>query len=682
MNTEICSVLLGLMLLVGSARSYAATPGADASTDRTLSPYFFVHSEDPEHDRLPLKDTDVDVHIAGVIAQVRVTQHYRNEGRHALEAEYVFPGSTRAAVYGLSMTIGERRVVAKIREKQKARAEYRAAKAQGRSAALLEQHRPNLFQMHVANILPGDDIKVELVYTEMLVPTDSVYQFVFPTVVGPRYAKGSVADSETEPGTHWQHSPYLQVGEAPTSAFHLKALLNTGIAIQEIGSPSHRVGIRYLNNHRAEIALADGANGTDQANNRDFILNYRLAGNAVESGLLLYQGGDENFFVAMVQPPARPKPAQIPPRDYLFVVDVSGSMYGFPLDTAKVLLHDLVQHLRPTDSFNVMLFAGGNALLAEHSLPATADNIDKALAFIDRQRGGGGTELLPALKRAFAMPADADRARSIVVVTDGYVDVETETFELIRKNLNRANLFAFGIGSAVNRLLIEGMARVGQGEPFVVTQPREAAARADAFRKYIQAPVLTHVQLDVKGLDAYDIEPAAIPDVLASRPVVVQGKWRGERRGTLSITGLTGEGAFKQSFDLATVQSSDDNAALRYLWARSRIARLADYQRVDNSPDRVNEITQLGLKYNLLTAYTSFIAVDQRVRNANPADANTVKQPLPMPAGVSNLAVGGQVPTTPEPETWLLLSVAAGAAAWARRRQAKGSVSRKDRHAC
>jgi Ca-activated chloride channel family protein len=259
-----------------------------------------------------------------------------------------------------------------------------------------------------------------------------------------------------------------------------------------------------------------------------------------------------------------------------------------------------------------------------------------------------------------------------VVVTDGYVDVETETFELIRKNLNHANLFAFGIGTAVNRLLIEGMARVGQGEPFVVTKPQEAEARAEAFRKYIQAPVLTHVKLNVEGLDAYDIEPVTIPDVLASRPVIVQGKWRGAAKGTITITGLTGEGGFKQSFDLATVKPSDDNAALRYLWARSRIARLADYQRVDNKPDRVKEITALGLKYNLLTAYTSFIAVDQRVRNANPGDMTAVKQPLPLPAGVSNFAVGGQVPTTPEPETWLLLSVAAGAAAWARRRRTGG----------
>src|SRR6185312_11989825 len=143
-------------------------------------PYFFVHSDDPKVDALPLKDTQVEIAIAGVIADVKVTQRYRNDGKRPIEAEYVFPGSTRAAVYGLTMTIGERRVVAKIREKQKARADYQAAKRQGKSAALLEQHRPNVFKMNVANILPGDDIAVELQYTELILPTDSIYEFVFP----------------------------------------------------------------------------------------------------------------------------------------------------------------------------------------------------------------------------------------------------------------------------------------------------------------------------------------------------------------------------------------------------------------------------------------------------------------------------------------------------------------------
>jgi len=175
------TALAGMPALAGAQEA-----GGEDSADRTLSPYFFVHG-DGATEQLPLKATDVKVSIAGVIADVKVTQRYRNDGSTPIEAEYVFPGSTRAAVHALTMTIGERRVVAQIREKKQARIEYDAAKSAGKSAALLEQHRPNVFKMSVANIMPGDVVDVELEYTELVVPTNSIYEFVYPTVVGPRY---------------------------------------------------------------------------------------------------------------------------------------------------------------------------------------------------------------------------------------------------------------------------------------------------------------------------------------------------------------------------------------------------------------------------------------------------------------------------------------------------------------
>jgi Ca-activated chloride channel family protein len=633
--------------------------------DKTLAPYFFVHSDDPNTDRLPLKSTEVEATASGVIADVLVRQTYKNEGTRAIEAQYVFPGSTRAAVYGLTLHVGERTIEARIREKQQARAEYVQAKTEGKSAALLEQHRPNVFRMNVANILPGDEIRVELRYTELLVPTDGTYQFVYPTVVGPRYSSQPAA---TAPASeHWIANPYLRQGEEPASAFSLKMAVNSGMPIQAVDSPSHKVDVHFEGPNRAMVNLAStGRNGND----RDFILNYRLADAKIESGILLYPGEKENFFLAMVEPPAEVRPGQIPPREYVFVVDVSGSMHGFPLDTAKTLLRDLIGRLKPGDTFNVLLFSGGNRLLSERSLPAGPANIQSALSFIDNQQGGGGTELLPALQRVLAIPADEQRARSFVVVTDGYVAVETETFDLIRRNLHRANLFAFGIGSSVNRFLIEGMAKAGFGEPFIVTRPDQAAAEAERFRRYIESPVLSHIGFEFEGFEAYDIQPASIPDLFAQRPVILFGKWKGRKAGTLTLAGTTGTGPFRQSFDLGRVEARPDNGALRYLWARSRIADLSDYEKVRPDSERAREITSLGLRYNLLTSHTSFIAVDQAARNTDPQNQATVRQPLPMPAGVSDLAVGGSVPSSPEPETWLLFGAASAVFGWAKRRQA------------
>jgi Ca-activated chloride channel family protein len=660
-------VLYALFLLLLPFKPAAAQEGRPGPS-KTESPYFFVQSDSPELDRLPLKSTKVSVRIVGVIADVTVTQQYKNEGSRPLEARYVFPGSTRAAVYGMNVRLGERLLTAKIREKQQARIEYEDAKREGRTAALLEQHRENVFQMNVANILPGDDVRVELRYTELIVPTDGRYQFVFPSVVGPRY-NGAPANGKDGGGTgeKWIATPYLRQGQASTAGFSLELHVATPIPLESAGSPSHRIELEQLSKEETRVQLA--ANG-GSANDRDFIFDYRLAGDQIQSGLVLARGKDENFFLAMVEPPAQAPLNLIVPREYVFVMDISGSMHGFPLDTAKALLSDLIGSLRPSDTFNVMLFSGSNRMLAPQSVPATRANIDLALRTIREQGGSGSTELLPALRKALALPREADRARSFVVVTDGYVSVEREAFDLIRRNLSEANLFAFGIGSAVNRHLIEGMARAGQGEPFIVTSPAEAGREAQRLRRMIDSPVLTHVKARFEGLDVYDVEPLSVPDVFARRPVVIFGKWRGEPKGRLVLEGHAADGPYSASLNVDPAAVSERNAALRYLWARHRIAALSDQETLEGGGAYRQAILDLGLQYNLLTQYTSFIAIDRIVRNPTPAASAAVGQPSPLPQGVSDLAVGAEVPSTPEPATWLMLAMTGLSLVWWLRRRA------------
>ncbi|NOY23574.1 MAG: VWA domain-containing protein, partial [Acidobacteria bacterium] len=625
--------ILVSILLLSCIVPLMAKPVEKPSPDKTLSPYFFVKSDDPSVDRLPLKATSAKVTIVGVIADVTVTQEYRNVGEKPLEATYIFPGSTRAAVYGMKMTIGKRTLVAKIEERQKARQDYEQARNEGRSASLLEQQRPNVFQMSVANIMPGDVIKVELKYTELLVPTDGVYNFVYPTVVGPRYSE---TPDEPDQPDKWVKNPYLHQGEVAPYTFGLSVDISSPIPVQDVFSPSHKINVAFDGPKMAMIHL-DKSEKT--GGNRDFILNYRLSGEKIQSGLMLYRGKSENFFLLMAEPPKRVSPEEIPPRDYVFIVDVSGSMRGFPLDISKALLKKLISSLKPTDSFNVLLFSGGNRLLSPTSLPATKENVKQAVTLIDNLRGGGGTRLLPAMKKALALPMNEGVSRSMVVVTDGYVSVEKATFQMIRENLNNSNLFAFGIGSSVNRYLIEGMARAGLGEPFVITNPKDAAKTAEKFRSYIQSPVLTDIKVNFDGFDVYDVEPVSIPDLFAGRPVVMFGKWKGKMAGKVTVTGISGKGSYKAEFKVTDKLNRKKNAALRYLWARTRIAELSDYARFDESEIKPT-VTELGLKYNLLTAYTSFVAIDTKIRNKDGKPV-TVKQPLPLPQGVSDTAVGG-----------------------------------------
>jgi Ca-activated chloride channel family protein len=626
-------VLIALMSIFGWSAAFGQQ---QISEDRTLSPYFFVHSDKLDADRLPLKATLASVHISGVIADVLVTQVYKNDGKKPLEAVYIFPASTRAAVYGMKMTIGNRVIEAKIKKRDEARRDYERARDEGKNASLLEQQRPNVFQMNVANIMPGDTIKVELNYTELLVPTDRVYTFVYPTVVGPRYSNQKA--SKTASSEHWVENPYLRQGELSATTFDISVAINAGMPIAGLTSPSHKMNTVYESASQVKVSL-DKTEAKD--GNRDYILRYRLDGDKIQTGLLLSQGGRENFFVLMMQPPKRITNRDMPGREYIFIVDVSGSMHGFPLTISKKLLSSLIGNLRPTDKFNVLLFSGGSSLLAEESLPATPLNVQRALSVIERQQGGGGTELLPALQRALSLKKEDGFARTMVIMTDGYVSVEEEAFDLIRNNLSQANFFAFGIGSSVNRHLIEGLAHVGMGEPFIITKPDTAEVQAERFCKMIQSPVLTQVKVSFDGFKAYDVEPVSIPDVLAERPVLIFGKWRGHPKGVITISGITGEGTYKETLKVENYEAAKGNAALKYLWARHRIRLLSDYNQLRQDDKRVKEITELGLSYNLLTAYTSFVAVDNEVRNKE-GRWSTVKQPLPLPEGVSDYAVGGR----------------------------------------
>ena len=636
-----------VVLLLGVARRAGAEPADQA--DRTLSPYFFVEGADPSVDKLPLKETRVEVSVSGVIADVTVRQIYENQGNRPLHARYVFPASTRAAVYAMAMTVGNQRVVAKIEERERAKREFDRAKEEGKSASLLEQDRPNVFSMNVANIMPRDTIAVELKYTELLVPTEGTYELVYPTVVGPRYS--SKDRQAAAPRDRFVETPYLHEGESPKTEFHLSAKLSTGVPLDDLGCATHQVVTRRDGPSRAEVTLAASE---PFSGNRDFILRYRLAGSQVSTGLLLYQGKNENFFLMMAEPPRSVVSDDVPPREYIFVLDVSGSMNGFPLDTAKKLMRDLVRVVRPTDTFNVVLFADGSRTLAPSSLPASTENLERALRFIGPQPGGGGTELLAALKRAVGLPRTAPNvARTVVLLTDGYIDAEKETFGYIREHLDQANFFSFGIGSSVNRFLIEGVARAGQGEPFVVTRPEESTKAALKFRRYIQSPVLTGVRVAFNGFETYDVEPAKVPDLFAERPIVVFGKWRGKPQGTIDVTGTTGKGVYRTSMPVGEAVPEEDHRALSYLWARARLTNLFDYEPGEDA-DRVAEIKSIGLSYSLLTPYTSFVAVHEVVRNTE-GRADDVDQPLALPLGVSDLAVGGgAVATGAEPElVWM-----------------------------
>ena len=295
-----------------------STAQEESTEDKTLAPYFVVLSAHPETDNLPLKETAAKVNIVGVIADVTVKQVYINTGKNTLEAIYTFPLSTRAAVYAMQMTIGSRVITAKIDEKAKARKDYEAAKAEGKRASLLEQSRPNVFTMNVANIATNDTIIVELKYTELLVPEKGIYSFIYPTVVGPRYSNKSKENAN--PDDNFVSTPYTKSGIMPVYKYGIDVALHSGIPIQDIGCSTHKVVVSHPDLKSAVIKLDPSeSNG----GNRDLIVSYSLKGDNIESGLMLYEDGKENFFLLMVQPPKKIIKAALTTQLFLSMISIS-----------------------------------------------------------------------------------------------------------------------------------------------------------------------------------------------------------------------------------------------------------------------------------------------------------------------------------------------------------------------
>jgi Ca-activated chloride channel family protein len=653
---------LVLILISIPATTVLADELSEDNQDQTLAPYFFIEDGDPSVDKFPLKETDVKTNINGIIAETYVTQVYENDGKNPINARYVFPCSTKVAVHGMTMQIGNEIIKAKIKECEEAEEEFEEAKSEGKSASLLEEDRPNVFTMNVANIMPGDTIKIELHYTETISSTDGKYEFVFPTVVGPRYASPTT-DTSGE-NNDFVETPYIMDGDTPPGKYNITVNLTSAVPISEITSTSHKITTDIENNN----ALITLSNPEKYAGDRDFVLHYSLTGKEISSGLMLNNGGiaeengtKENFFMLTVQPPERFTADDILPREYIFLVDVSGSMYGYPIDTAKSLVKDLVNNLRPTDTFNVVLFSGISAQMSPKSVPANDNNIKLAMDLIDDEEGCGGTELAPALQSAIDIPrADKNVARSIIVITDGYVSEESSIFDIINKNIGETDFFSFGIGDGVNRYLVEGIAKAGQGEAFIVENSAKATEVAKSFREYIQSPILRNVKVNFNGFKTYDVEPQKLATLFAKKPIILYGKWKGEPTGTIEITGTRGNGeAYKQVLNVADIQSQGNNSALPYLWARSRVEQLMDYGIAmdEDTIERVRkEVTQIGLDYSMLTQFTSFIAVTEEVRNTGNS-AKDVDQPLPLPHNVSNFSIGSYTSGS-EPGTVAMIVIA------------------------
>jgi Ca-activated chloride channel family protein len=583
---------------------------------------------------LPLQRTKFDTVVIGTVAETEVVQVFANPFDTPIEAVYVFPLHERAAVDDYHLTIGDRTIRGQMKTREDARDTYEQAKQDGRAAGLLEQERPNVFTQSVANIPPGAVIEVSMHVVAPLEQEHGRYSLVLPTVVGPRFIPGASQVPDASRIT----PPMMPEGYTACADLDVTVAIESGLRPRGLRSQYHDVDI-----HReADVAFVElDLEAGPVLANRDFVLSWELGSNQPQAAIVAQPSPDGagGYFTLTVQPPRVVPDEQAMPRELVFVLDTSGSMNGLPLDTSKQLMRHALADLRPDDMFNVLRFDELASGLSSTMLPATPGNIEKGIAYVDQLSGGGGTHMLAGIEAALELPRERDRMRMVLFLTDGFIGNEAEIFALLERDIADARLFSLGVGSSVNRYLLDGMARVGRGTVTYAGNEQSMESVVERFYERIETPVLTDIEIDWQGASVAEVLPGRIPDLFAGQPLTVFGRYEGQPRGEIIVRGeVNGKQVeLPVTFDIAT---ADDVAGVSSIWARNKVDELLGYPML-TTPYEVGSATreavvELALQYRIMTDYTSFVAVDEQRIVAPNGEIRTVVQPLPIPAGTTH----------------------------------------------
>src|SRR6266508_3577805 len=636
-----------LIFSVASLKNFQTT--ATAQTTETQGSLQVLDEGGKLKGLCPLKHTDVTVEISGFLSRVNVTQEFENPFKEKIEAVYVFPLPASAAVDDMTMTVGERVVRGKILRREEAQAVYDAAKSGGQVASLLHQERPNIFTQSVANILPGERIKITISYVETLKYEAGSYEFSFPMVVGPRYMPGAatgrqgsgVSPDTTQVPDASRISPKL-VAEGMRSGhdISLDIMLDAGVPIDVIKGKSQEVELERLSAHSAHVRLKSSST----IPNKDFILTYDVAGKSIQDALLAHRSEKGGYFTLILQPPERITVEDVTPKELIFVLDTFGSMSGFPIEKAKETMKLALDGLYPADTFNLITFAGDTRILFSGPVRATPANLKKAQAFLSASSGEGGTEMMKAIKASLDASDSQDHVRIVCLMTDGYVGNEMEIISEVQKHPN-ARVFAFGIGSSVNRFLLDKMSEYGRGEVEYVALNDDGSAAARRFHERVRNPLLTDISVDWNGLPVSDIYPQRIPDLFGAKPVILTGRYTAAGRGVIRLKGKMAGREFVREIAVDFPETESQHNVLSSLWGRSSIDDLMgqDYNGLQQGamkPELKETITNLGLEYRLMTQFTSFVAVEEMIVTDG-GQPRRIDVPVEVPEGVNRDALIG-----------------------------------------
>lgn len=575
---------------------------------------------DEHHNRVGdcvLQHTDVDAKISGYMARVTVTQKFHNSYKDKVEAVYTFPLPDQAAVDSMTMKIGDRVIKGDIKERGEARQIYQNAAAQGYTAALLDQERPNIFTQSVANVEPGADVNVEITYTQVLPFENGQYAFIFPTVVGERFipAAGQSEGSQGERVKASSIVPDAALITPPVKRrsghdISMSVSIDGGVPIRNVRSELHDVETQML--ATGSIVKLKQQN---EIPNRDFILTWDATAASVESGYLAHKTGKDGYVTLMMMPPQRVERSQVAPREMIFVVDCSGSMRGEPIEKCKETMHYVLDQMNERDSFQIIAFNHQCDTLFSEPNQVTSSTRKTAHDFINRLQASGGTYIANAIEKACAIPAKSNRLRIVTMMTDGDVGNEFEAINMVKKLRNKSRWFPFGIGNGSNTLILNKMAEEGGGEAKLITLQTPAKQVVREFYDKISSPVLTDVSVQFEGGDIKDVYPKELSDVWAQKPLYFKARYGRGGKSKVLLKGFSAGKPYTQTLEINLPESETANSSVEQIWARAKVDDLMsrDYLGVQGQtlqPELKKEIISTAVAHHIMTQYTSFVAVD------------------------------------------------------------------------
>ena len=557
----------------------------------------------PDGRSLPLASAKLRVEAGGGLARVVLEQTFENPYDDTLRVTYKMPLPVDGAVSGYAFRVGTRTITGKVDRKESARTRFEQAIASGKTAALLEQEKADIFTQDIGNIPPRQTIVAEITIDQRLAWTaEGQWELRFPTVIGPRYLAASLTPED-------RRASHVELADAGGVRGRVHLEIRIADAITEGGrveSPSHSLNARF--DGAIELADLEGARL-----DRDVVVRWPVAKREVGLGLQVArpQGGANGrhaYALLSIVPPAPDAGHAAVPRDLIVLLDTSGSMDGPPLEKAKRVVASLIDSLSEQDRLEVVEFSTRPNRYSKSPLPGTRREKEKVIHWVMQRRASGGTEMQSAIMDALhGLRPGAQR--QVVLVTDGYVGGEQQIVTMLHESLPEScRMHVVGVGSAANRNLATSLARAGRGAEVLVGLDEDAERSAKALIDKTRAPVLT--DLVIGGSALVQCAPEHMPDVFAGAPVLAalnvlpQG-------GEIVVRGNLARGTWEQRITVPASDPGDGNQAIVKLYGRESVADLEMRWTIGNEVQSIDrQIESIGLVFQIATRKTSWLAID------------------------------------------------------------------------